>query len=312
MREITTKACPKVSVCVVAYNHENFIGECLQSLVKQQTDFYFEIIVGDDASCDRTVEIIHDFQEKYPQLIRLIRHERNIGPTANYLSVHSAARGEYIAHIDGDDCALPGKLQAQVDVLDRHPDVAFAVHAVRVMNSVRVKGRTNSCPVKATLEDLLMLGTYFVHSSVMYRKHLDFQRKQGREMIDFLFHVERASTGSIFFDDRVLGCYRVHANGVSQSLERRALIEQLYGDAFERAIELGANPDLVHVARLKRKMSFAIDSLRMGDERRYKEKILLTKQEEIKASWKHIVLSRSRMFPFLVRFYLRLSALRLR
>lgn len=310
MKETVIRIQPKVSVCIVSYNHQDFIGECLQSLVDQKTNFDFEIIVGDDASKDGTAEIVMEFEQRYPDIVRLIRHEKNIGPSANYLSVHAAARGEYVAHLDGDDCALPGKLQAQADCLDENPDVAFTVHAVQIMNSSNVLGRKPHYPVKATLNDLLMLGTYFVHSSVMYRKATDFKRVPGREIVDFFVHIERATTGDIFFDDRVLGCYRIHPNGISQTLSRRAALEQCYEEAFDRAVELGASPDLVRSARLKRRMSFAVDSLTMGDARRYREKIVLTRHEEKFASWKHIVLSRSRVFPALVRCYLWASALR--
>lgn len=295
---------PKVSVCVVTYNHEAFIAECLQSIIEQQTEFEFEVIVGDDCSTDRTVEIVREFEKKHPHKIRLLQHEKNVGPTANYLAVHSAARGEYVAHLDGDDSALPGKLRAQADCLDSHPDVSFAVHAVSIMGTSKVLGRKAEYPIKGTLNDLLMLGTYFVHSSVMYRRALEFNRAAGTEIVDFYFHVERASKGSVYFDDRVFGSYRVHANGVSQSLARRTLIEECYDAAFDRALKLGAPVAVVRAARLKRRMAFALASLSVGDTAAYKAKIALRPGDLAFASRKHVVLYRTNVFPCLPRFLL--------
>src|SRR5690606_20223531 len=103
----------KVSVCVVAYNHEKYIRECLQSLIDQSVDFEYEIIVGDDASSDGTREIIEELSGKYPNLIIPIIHRKNIGPVGNYFSVHRLARGEYVCHMDGDDVSMSEKLQEQ-------------------------------------------------------------------------------------------------------------------------------------------------------------------------------------------------------
>ena len=94
---------PEVSVCVVTYNQEKYITECLQSVVDQETDFDFEVLVGDDCSTDGTRRIVQEFAEKYPDIIKPILHSKNTGAFHNYVSVHNAAMGKYIAHLDGDD-----------------------------------------------------------------------------------------------------------------------------------------------------------------------------------------------------------------
>ena len=121
---------PKVSVCVITYNQERYIRKCLQSLVEQQTNFDFEIIVGDDCSTDGTQAVVREFVERYPQLVRALVQECNTGGSRNNLEVHAAARGGYVAHVDGDDYALAGKLQAQADVLDRDPACNAVWHRV--------------------------------------------------------------------------------------------------------------------------------------------------------------------------------------
>ena len=191
---------PKVSVCVVTYNHINFIRQCLQSLVEQQTDFEFEIIVGDDCSTDGTGVIVQEYVDRYPGLVKAIMQPVNVGPTKNYLAVHAAAQGQYIAQLDGDDYALPGKLQAQADCLDSKPYVSFCVHAVELLGA---KGRQKSdagYPEYGFMEDLLRYGTYFVASSVCYRRetahlHPDLPQQGAPELVDFQLHLERASKG---------------------------------------------------------------------------------------------------------------------
>lgn len=96
----------QVSVCVVTYNQENYLVECLESLVKQQTNFKFEIIIGEDCSTDNTRTIVQSYAEKYPNLIIPLFHEKNIGPFDNIKEVYRKAQGKYIAHMDGDDFAF--------------------------------------------------------------------------------------------------------------------------------------------------------------------------------------------------------------
>jgi len=300
---------PKVSVCVMTYNQEKYIRQCLQSIVDQKTDFDFEVIVGDDCSTDDTRTIVKEFAEKYPTVIRTIFQEKNTGGTKNYLDVHAAANGEYIAHIDGDDCALPGKLQAQADCLDVNEDVSFAVHAVKIMGTDKLIGRDARYPTKGSLRDLLRFGTYFAHSSVMYRKKYRFPHSNEDEVIDYCFYIEFASKGSIFLDRKVLGYYRVHEHAQTRNLLLRQMLENRYEAAFDRALELGAAKEDVQSARMNRRMAFAIARYLSDDVDGYKNKIKINKGEFGWASKKHLFLHWTRSFPILVGIYMRIRKL---
>ena len=118
----------QVSVCVVTYNQENYIAECLESLVTQQTSFKFEIIVGEDCSTDGTRAIVQQYVEQYPDLIVPLFYEENVGAVENVKRVYKAAKGKYIAHLDGDDMALPNKLQRQFNILENNTDCSICVH----------------------------------------------------------------------------------------------------------------------------------------------------------------------------------------
>lgn len=300
---------PKVSVCVVTYNQEKYISQCLQSIVDQETDFEFEVIVSDDCSTDGTRAIVQEFADKYPGMVKPIFHDKNIGAYKNFVFIHGQANGEYVAHMDGDDCALPGKLRAQANSLDLNPDISFAVHAVTVLGTDKLIGADTHYPTKGSIQDLLRLGTYFVNSSVMYRKEYEFSRANKFEAVDYYLHIERASKGSIFLDRRVFGCYRDHEQGISKNVQHRKKIENLYEAAFDRALELGVSNELVQSARLRRRMVFAIAYYLSGDIESYQEKIKIFKGDFIFATKKHLILHWTRYIPSFLGVYTRIRGL---
>ncbi len=115
-----------VSVCVTTYNHAAWVAQALDSILAQRTSFEVEIVVGDDCSTDSTAEIVRHYAEQYPDRVRLLTAERNMGMRANYRRTIEAARGEYIAICDGDDFWTDEeKLQRQVEALERDAEVGL-------------------------------------------------------------------------------------------------------------------------------------------------------------------------------------------
>jgi glycosyltransferase involved in cell wall biosynthesis len=287
---ITQEQPPKVSVCVVTYNQEKYIHQCLQSIVDQKTEFDFEIIVSDDCSSDETKAIVQQFTKNYPKVVRSYFHHQNINAFKNFLFVHGKARGEYVAHIDGDDYMLPGKLQAQAEHLESNANTSFAVHAVNVIDSEKIIGNDEQYPIRGSIYDLLRLGTYFVNSSVMYRRREEFAHPDDIEVVDYYLHIERASKGFIYLDRRSFGGYRIHNQGISKNPAYRIRIEKSYEHAFDRALSLDISRTAVESARLRRRMSFAIATYLSGDVVGYKQKIKLNKDQIKLASMKHKIL----------------------
>ena len=132
-----------VSVCMITYNHERYIREALDSVLAQQTNFSFEICLGEDESKDETREICLEYAKKYPTKIRLfLREEKDkilmCGvKTGKYngMQTRRAARGKYIALCEGDDYWTdPLKLQKQVDLLEAEPSLSACVHRARVIS----------------------------------------------------------------------------------------------------------------------------------------------------------------------------------
>lgn len=115
-----------LSVVMTTYNHERYIATAIESVLRQQTDFPIEIVIGEDCSTDRTLNIALDYQSQYPEAIRIVRSESNVGWRENYRRTIAAARGRYIALLDGDDYFTHRKkLQMQVDLLEANPDVGM-------------------------------------------------------------------------------------------------------------------------------------------------------------------------------------------
>ncbi|PML40663.1 glycosyltransferase family 2 protein [Vibrio breoganii] len=128
---------PKLSIICMCFNHEKFVAQTIDGFLLQEVDFDIEIIIHDDCSTDNSLNIINEYKNKYPELIRVISQERNIysrGEKAlHYL--FEACRGEYIALCEGDDYWVdPCKLQIQVDFLDSNPEYIISGHDAFVID----------------------------------------------------------------------------------------------------------------------------------------------------------------------------------
>lgn len=202
----------QVSVCVVTYNQENYIAECLESLVNQVTNFRYEIIVGEDCSTDGTRAIVQRYVEKYPDLIVPLFYKENLGPVENIKQVYKKAKGKYIAHMDGDDIALPGKLQKQFDILEKNPDCSICVHNMDAIDkdSINMKKYFNTYEEgKYGILSLYLDPPFFIHSSKMFvNKINEYLNELNNNALDTELHIEQAKQGDIYYLNDNLGQYR--------------------------------------------------------------------------------------------------------
>ncbi|HND88872.1 MAG TPA: glycosyltransferase, partial [Saprospiraceae bacterium] len=125
---------PLVSVCMITYKQEAYIGKAIESVLMQQTDFPIELVIGEDASPDGTLRICQHYQALHPDKIRLMTGEKNMGFSWNFARTLWATRGEYIALLEGDDYWTdPLKLQKQVDFLRKSPDFNLHFHNAHLL-----------------------------------------------------------------------------------------------------------------------------------------------------------------------------------
>ena len=134
----------KVSVCVITYNQEKYIRQCLDSLLNQKTNFDYEVIVAEDCSPDNTRQILLEYKEKYGEKLVLVLHDENVGVSKNSYSARSITRGKYISSCEGDDYWTDEyKLQKQCDILENNPQysaVASDYMSVDTDGNVLAKG----------------------------------------------------------------------------------------------------------------------------------------------------------------------------
>lgn len=225
---------PVVSVCIATYNQERYIGNCITSVLSQITDVRLEIIIGDDGDDVETPRIVHKLMQQHPGIIRYIRHKINLGPSANYQFLVQEAQGEYIAHLDGDDFWLPGKIKTQLDWLTHNPgSVACYSNAVVISDDGEMRGIFG--PVirePVTLQFLIVKGNFLNHSSMLYRaKYKATITELVGPFIDYKMHLNFARIAPVGYINAALTVYRL---GSEHSMIRNtpALVQQLYFEAM--------------------------------------------------------------------------------
>ena len=212
----------KASVLIVTYNHESYIAEALESALMQQTNFAYEIVIGEDCSTDRTRSIVCDYQKRYPDRIRTLLHEKNLGMMANFMATYRECRGEYIAMLDGDDFwTSPVKLATQVEFLDTHPEFAISFHNASVISEIDARTGTLLCPPEqkevSTLEDLLY-GNFIPTLTAVFRNRLFARFPEwfsGLLYGDWPLHLLNARSGNIGYLNSVMATYRIHGGGAA-------------------------------------------------------------------------------------------------
>ena len=229
----------KLSVMVVTYNQERYIEQTLNSALMQRTNFPFEIVIGEDCSKDRTREICQRFADKYPDKIRLLLREKNLGMHENHRQTHFECRGQYIAMLEGDDFwTHPDKLQRQVDFLDAHPECVLCYHNVLIFdehtNEEAFYCRPNH-PEIQSIDDLMQEIFVNTASVVMRNGLFEAFHDTGKDLLmgDWSYYIWLASFGKLGYLPDVMACYRQHEKGTWMSAsvgERIGNVVKMYDD----------------------------------------------------------------------------------
>jgi glycosyltransferase involved in cell wall biosynthesis len=223
----------KVSVLVTTYNHEKYIGQALNSVLIQEADFDYEIVVLEDCSTDATRDIVLAYQAKYPGKIRLRLAERNECSNKPFAEECQAAPSPYVAILDGDDYwTSPKKLQKQVEFLEAQPECVLCFH-----NALRIYEDRSRAPLPnnfagqkqiSVLEDIWQ-GNFIAGCTPMFRKDVlgDFPVWfHSLHYGDWPLYILCAQRGKIGYIDEILGAYRIHSDGL---WSRRDSIQRLEG-----------------------------------------------------------------------------------
>ena len=261
---------PVVSVCCITYNHEPYIEDALEGFLIQETDFPFEIIIHDDASIDRTADIIREYASAYPQIIKIILQTENqylINVHLPFKNTWDNAKGVYIALCEGDDYWIaPEKLQMQRDKLEQNPEFNFTCTKVKTYNV------DSDIWEESGLwhENILPLSKIIYSSGCISTPTIFVKSETVKNMPDFFF--ELAMVGDYFIQviggspkgalyiDKPTSVYRKNSsssvsNNDLSSLEKRMLFCKKMFRAYSELEEFIA---IESFAFLKRKVRFKL------------------------------------------------------
>ncbi|MDF1618119.1 glycosyltransferase family 2 protein [Petrocella sp. FN5] len=208
-----------VSVVCITYNQEAFIADAIESFLMQKTDFGYEVLIHDDASTDRTPDIIWRYTLEYPEIIKPIyQMENQYSKGVHVLDFYQAyAKGKYIAICEGDDYWTdPSKLQKQVDYMEKHPDCSVCVHGAIKVHAVTHKKVGKVQPSKdsrdyTTQEVILGGGGLFATNSMLYPRVFSKppQFYLNCSVGDYPLMIHLALCGRVHYMGDLMSAYRV-------------------------------------------------------------------------------------------------------
>jgi len=223
---------PVVSVCCTTYNHENYISDAIDGFLIQDTDFPFEVVVRDDCSTDNTANIIKQYIDKYPNIIKPIYEAENqfskgVKPMP---VVYKKAVGKYFALCEGDDYWIdPLKLQKQVDFLEKNNEYVCCYHNSKIINDkgIVIIDTLITNPKDFQKTELLSNSFMTIHS-VMFRNILTF--KDEFNEIPFgdmmLWHLLGYYGKAKYLDNIQKAVYRKHEGGMWNGLDKYQQFEK--------------------------------------------------------------------------------------
>lgn len=213
---------PKVSVAIMTFNQKPYLQDCIESVLEQDYE-NFEIVVADDGSTDGTQDMLEDYAARFPGRFRLQLSPANRGITINANAAHFACTGDYIAWMGGDDLMLPGKLGAQVALMEGDPLCVLSYHDLEVFHSSTGKWlylfSERARPREGDVRAAIRFGTFNGACATMIRRAAappgGFDTRI-RRASDWLYWIETLGGGGrIRYLDEVLGRYRRHDGNIT-------------------------------------------------------------------------------------------------
>ena len=256
---------PRVSIAMLTFNHEDFLAQAIESVLEQAFDDW-ELVIGEDCSTDRTLDIARHYAKLEPERIRLLETPQNLGVLNNYLRTFGACRGEYLAQLDGDDYwTANDKLSRQVCFLDDHPDASLVFCACEMLGEdgsgssvmFRPPGRLE----RYEQTDLLW-GNLMSSCAVLWRRpEFDvfpgwFHQIPSR---DWAVHLLVSENGWMGYEDWVACTHRTHTGGIwaglgnlsrlEQRIETRSFLSSHLGDVAAPIAQAADLRDRFRIAR---------------------------------------------------------------
>lgn len=208
---------PVVSVAMITYGHENYIGEAINGVYMQLSDFPIELIIANDNSPDQTDEVVKNIIDKAPAniTVKYTKHDTNKGMMLNFIWVLEQATGHYIALCEGDDFWTdPLKLQKQVDFLEENGDFILSFTDRLILKGSELQTtkqlHTQSVFAKSDIPNI-----HIPTLTVLFRNVKDMiPRKMRSSLIDTSLFLFLSQFGKFHYAEEKTSVYRVHDNGI--------------------------------------------------------------------------------------------------
>ncbi|MEZ8144308.1 glycosyltransferase [Enterovibrio sp. FF113] len=226
-----------ISVVVTSYNHENYIHQALESILSQRGSFRLEIIIGDDASTDKTSEIIMSFKERHPEIIKVMDPDVNLGVRKNLQRCFNNCTGRFVAICEGDDYwNNNGKLSKQLSSLRNNSDASMSFNWL--MLYYESEGKYTPHPQQERLQARVLKFDDIVRSPIIGNFSACLYKKEAIDSIDkryyddpiafdWLFNVLIAKQGDICFVKELLSVYRIHDKGLWSSNNPKVMQDKI-------------------------------------------------------------------------------------
>ena len=227
----------KITVCIITYNHEKFLRQCLDGAINQELDenWDYEIIIGEDHSTDNTLQICREYKEKYRDLITLLERPKNLGLIGNWINTLGACNGDYIALCEGDDYWSDSKkLQKQVNFMEEHPSFSMCATKTQRVNERGEKGEnTGKKYGEITHEEVLrqnQFGTCTVMLRSKFLKVPFFENIDGFFGADWPLWCYMLSKGPGYNLKDLTATYHVHEGGATSGRNKAKTLQNKLED----------------------------------------------------------------------------------
>lgn len=260
---------PVISIICNTFNQEKYIAQALDSFLMQQVDVPFEILVHDDASTDRTAQIVREYESKYPDVIKPIyqtenQYSKDIRITPTYQIPR--AQGKYIAFCEGDDYWTdPDKLRIQYEYMEQHPECSLCCHAYSTVNREgKLIERKANFPQDCEVPMSRLIGNQLEvpHFATLFARNEGVLKEFRSPFLgvgcnDMIIRLYCATKGYIWYINRDMSCYRRFTEGSWTS--RMAYNPQKLAAGYRRYIPFLGEYNRYTGGRYEEEITAAID-----------------------------------------------------
>lgn len=226
----------QIQVLMMTFNHEKFIGRAIESVIEQETSFSFQLVISVDKSEDNTLEICKNYQKKFPDKIKILESDSNIGSQKNAVKILNYANAKYIAICEGDDYWIDKfKLQKQVEFLELNKDYSLCFHYTQEIYENGVNGKIygkNGRRIDFNVSDTFSPIAIFHTSSIVFRRSA-FQLTDWFSLVvsaDMALFSIVSAKGKLRCIPEIMSVYRKHEGGLTRT---KAVIDNYHKNRIQ-------------------------------------------------------------------------------